>query len=503
MRRLLVLSATLAFGTVAGRAAAAPWEDIDLGGLPEIRALGGVAAATLHAAPADITIGQVHFTGWVYNGAYTGPVIHVRPGDAVQIDLDNTLPEATNLHFHGLRVTPLGSGDNVHVVVLPGTRHRTWFRIPADHPPGLFWFHDHLHGESEKHVNAGLSGTVLIDGFAREFDGLDDVPQKLLVLKDYTEPGCNDPVLKGDLHCRLVTVNGQMSWTDAITPGSTQLWRIVNEGPNLTLHLATQGLRLRIIGRDGTPAMRAEETQVLDVMPAARVDALVTAHGLGTIPLLALHVPTGTGAQFKASRQIGIITVAGATTAPPVITPVFPAQRDLRLAPLNNRRTVVFSEDPDSLHFYIDGKLFSHDRMDIRVPLGTIEEWTVQNKSQDFHVFHIHQLGFQVIEINGVKQDFDGFVDNVSVPEMGEVKLLLPFTDPVMLGRFVFHCHVLKHEDAGMMANIEVYRPDQGWTAPICHTPLEGVNPPAPQTPLTPDMLRDAAALLQGLNNSR
>jgi suppressor of ftsI len=502
MRRILLLSAALTLGAIGSRAASpSPWEDIDLGGLPEIRSNAGIAAAVLHAAPSEVTVGQIHFPGWIYNGVYPGPVLRVRPGDAVQIDLDNALPEPTNLHFHGLRVTPQGSGDNMHVVALPGTKRRYWFRIPANHPPGLFWFHDHLHGLTEKHVTAGLSGTILIDGFAHQFGGLDGVQQKLLVLKDYAAPECTDPVLKSDLHCRLITINGQGTWADSFAPGTTQLWRIVNEGADLTIHLATPGLRLRIIGRDGLPAMKTEETQVLDVMPASRLDVLVTAAEPGKIPLQALHVPTGTGPQFSTTRQLGSITVTNAADGSAAVTPVFPAQTDLRSAQLNNRRTIVFNEDQNSLHFTIDGKLFDHDRIDVRVPLGTIEEWTVQNRTQDFHEFHIHQLGFQVTEINGVKQGFDGFVDDVNVPEMGEVKLLLPFTDPVMLGSFVFHCHVLKHEDAGMMANIEVYRPEQGWTAPICHAPLDGVQPPVDQTPVSRAILHGAEAPLDGSHN--
>ena len=97
--------------------------------------------------------------------------------------------------------------------------------------------------------------------------------------------------------------------------------------------------------------------------------------------------------------------------------------------------------------------------MDVRVPLGNIEEWTIRNDSDDMHIFHIHQIGFQVVEINGKPVPFTGYVDTVLVPERGQVKLRMPFTDRVILGRFVFHCHVLRHEDLGMMANIEVYDP--------------------------------------------
>jgi FtsP/CotA-like multicopper oxidase with cupredoxin domain len=93
------------------------------------------------------------------------------------------------------------------------------------------------------------------------------------------------------------------------------------------------------------------------------------------------------------------------------------------------------------------------------VPLGSVEEWTVRNDTDDLHVFHIHQLGFQVVAVNGAAVPFEGRVDTVRVPERGTVTLRMAFTDKLIVGRFMFHCHVLKHEDKGMMGQIEVFDP--------------------------------------------
>jgi len=98
----------------------------------------------------------------------------------------------------------------------------------------------------------------------------------------------------------------------------------------------------------------------------------------------------------------------------------------------------------------------------VKVPLGSIEEWTVRNASDELHVFHIHQVGFQVLSVNDKPVAFDGLQDTVNVPIHGEVKIRLAFTDPVIVGRFMFHCHILEHEDKGMMAQIEVYDPKLG-----------------------------------------
>jgi FtsP/CotA-like multicopper oxidase with cupredoxin domain len=100
-----------------------------------------------------------------------------------------------------------------------------------------------------------------------------------------------------------------------------------------------------------------------------------------------------------------------------------------------------------------------HFRIDVRAPLGDIEEWTVHNDTDDLHVFHIHQIGLQAVAVNGQQVPFAGHVDNIRIPERGSVTLRMPFTDPLIVGRFMFHCHVPRHEDKGMMANIEVYDP--------------------------------------------
>jgi len=445
----------------------AAWEMVDLGGLTEMRSQSGVLSTTLHALATRVSIDGAHFDGATYDGQYGGPVLHVRAGDHVLIKLVNDLNEPTNLHFHGLHITPRDHGDNMHLVVRPHTTMQYDFHIPADHPPGLFWFHDHLHGMAEKHVTEGLAGAVLIDGFVGQFGGLEDVAQHVVILKDYADPACTDPKLKTELHCRLVTINGQADFSVHIAQGATQLWRIANLGANFIIHLAIPGATLRIIGRDGLPTAHAEDAAVLEVLPAGRMDVLVTAQTPGPSFIVAQNVPTGTGEHFVTNRRLGTLEVT-APAGSAAVKPVFPSPHDLRSLAIDARRVVTFSEDSSATHYFIDGRLFDHERIDVRVKLGNVEEWTIRNRTEDFHEFHIHQLAFQVVEINGAKQDYTGLVDTVLVPEMGEVKLILPFTNPVMLGQFMFHCHVLKHEDAGMMANIEVYRSGEAAAPRIC-----------------------------------
>ena len=101
---------------------------------------------------------------------------------------------------------------------------------------------------------------------------------------------------------------------------------------------------------------------------------------------------------------------------------------------------------------------FDPNRIDTRVKLGAVEEWTIRNESDELHDFHIHQGRFQLVEVNGKPQPLDGYYDTVNLPLRGEIKVIIPFTDSSMVGKFVYHCHLLAHEDKGMMATIEVTR---------------------------------------------
>jgi FtsP/CotA-like multicopper oxidase with cupredoxin domain len=149
------------------------------------------------------------------------------------------------------------------------------------------------------------------------------------------------------------------------------------------------------------------------------------------------------------------VRVEGSPVPPVVLPSALVPVEDLR-GKVTNRRTIVFSESADGDTFFIDKKQFDMHRIDTRVKLGAVEEWTVRNTANELHTFHIHQTPFQLVEINGVPQAPDDHRDIVDVPIGGEVKVIIPFTHPVIVGRFVYHCHILSHEDKGMMATIEV-----------------------------------------------
>jgi FtsP/CotA-like multicopper oxidase with cupredoxin domain len=421
-----------------------------------------VVETTLTAEAGKTLIGDLEIDGLTFNGDYAGPVLRVHPGDLLRIHLLNHLSEPTNLHFHGMRTSPLGNSDNVHLSVSAGGTFTYEVLIPLSQPPGLYWYHSHAHGLSEHQVLYGLSGALIVEGPLPP--GLETAAQRYFVLKDTTfDDDTGNETIDGPLHGLIASINGKLDTNETMHPGEAQLWHFGNQSANLAIHLALEGHRFRIVSVDGVPAVIQPVVDVLDIMPAGRFAAVVEGGEAGIYALTSKGVMTGSGANRTPDRVMGHLKVAGepVPTAQPGPAPA--GLPDLRSAKIDARRTVVFNQskalDPDKQEFYVNGIKFDANRVDFRIPLGSTEEWTVRNDSDDLHVFHIHQISFQVIEVNGKPVPFSGHVDTVRIPERGEVKLVLPFTDPIIVGRFMFHCHVLRHEDHGMMAQVEVFDP--------------------------------------------
>jgi suppressor of ftsI len=428
-------------------------------GLSEFRSSDGLLAVTLLAAEGKVRIGDLDLDGATYNGLYSGPVLRVRPGDMLRVRLVNHLSQPTNLHFHGIFTSPLGYGDNIHLSVAPGDTFTYQVRIPATQPPGLYWYHSHIHGMSEHQVMAGLSGALVVEPPAGS-----DVSERLFVLKDMSfDDDTGNVTIDDELHGLVQSINGAFGANTTMRPGETQLWRFTNQSANRPFHMALRGHRFHVVAEDGEPTSGQREVDVLDIMPASRIDVLVESGPAGRYELISKGAMTGTGATRRLDRVLGLLAVDGDAVVPVVTPQLTSLPPDLRPARIDARRTVVFTQTkttkPDDQIFYINGVVFDAKRIDVRVPLGNVEEWTVRNDTDDLHVFHIHQLGFQVTEINGAPVPFTGRIDTMRVPERGEVKLRMAFTDKMILGQFVFHCHVLRHEDKGMMAQIEIFDP--------------------------------------------
>jgi FtsP/CotA-like multicopper oxidase with cupredoxin domain len=447
----------LAGGVLAQRDALGP----PLASPQVLTSANGVLALQLDAAAGTYEVAGQRFEGRLYNGAYIPPFLRLRPGDVLTVTVNNRMDEETNLHFHGLNVSPRDNGDNVFLHVHPGASQTYRIEFPRNHHPGLFWYHPHIHGRTSEQIIAGLSGGFIVEGHEAYYPFLRGLTERVLLLKHI-------PQRRAD-YDEIVTVNGQVAPSIAIRPGEAQYWRIGNIGADLFLNLELQGMTAFLLGTDGHFLRRPQRLETLVVGPGGRVDVVVVggAPGRATLRsapflleegrpplpehLLATVVSDGPAADVAAAEA----RIAGQEVAIPRYI------ETVRAAPIAQRRSFTFARNAERTAFTINGQQVDMGRVDVTVRLGDFEQWTIRNEDNQLHNFHIHQTEFLVTSINGVAQTLDSLYDVITLPAAAngrpsEVTIVIPFTDPVILGRFVFHCHVVKHEDKGMMQVIEV-----------------------------------------------
>ena len=423
---------------------------------PEIVSSNGVLSATLTAGPAMVKIGSKDVLARVYDGVYVPPTLRARPGDTIELRLVNRLGTPTNLHYHGLEVSPRGRSDNVFIHVGTSEVFDYEVAIPRDHGAGLYWYHAHQHGLSESQVGGGMSGGLIIEGLLDPFPELKGIRERVMLLKDSEiNGGAIGP--KHDPAKSTRTLNGLINPTVMIRPGETQFWRIGNIGANAYYRLQLDGHTFYKIAQDGNRLNRLVELDEIILPAGSRVEVLVRGGAPGTYRFRSLAFNTGLDGDQNPEVILATVVAEGPPQQPVSLPATLPPVADLRSQSVAHRREIVFSESPGK--FLINEKQFDMDRVDTTVSLGDVEEWTIRNAADEMHTFHIHQVHFQIVEVNGQPVPFIGVQDNVNVPVRGVVKILVPFTDPVIVGRFVYHCHILSHEDKGMMAVIEVKPP--------------------------------------------
>ncbi|QJY45514.1 multicopper oxidase family protein [Pseudonocardia broussonetiae] len=402
-----------------------------------------------------------------YNATSPGPTLRVRPGDELAVRLTNQLDEPTNLHTHGLRVSPQANSDNPFLRVDPGASFDYLFRIPPDHPAGTYWYHPHHHGMVAGQIFGGLAGALLVAPPGQDPD-LPVLEDRVLLVTDTTldgdgrlaEIGAMDRAMgrQGE----LVLVNGQHEPTIPADPGATQRWRVINGCVSRVLSIRLDGHELVHVAQDGTflPAPIAADRVML--APGNRADVIVRPTGTGRYPLIAEAVNRGgmdemMGGGTASSGPVILATMvtAGApVTAPPLPT-ALPAETPA-VGPVTTRREIAFQMGMGmgGMDFAIDGRIFDPDRDDQNVTLGDTEEWTITNPGPLAHPFHLHVWPFTVVELSDATPPVGVPQDVVLVPARGWVRLRIPFTN--YSGRSVYHCHILDHEDAGMMATVNV-----------------------------------------------
>src|SRR6266699_4887227 len=455
---------------------------------PQLRAEHQTLSLTLHAGVASD--GKNSF---YYNGQPNAPTLRLAPGDQLKITYVNDLPDKphescamascmdmTNLHFHGLTVSPDAPQDDVlDMIAAPGRSLSYTVQIPKDHPPGLYWYHTHPHGESHRQVLDGMSGALVIEGMESYFPPLAGLPERVLVVRGRSIG--NDPV-SADLKHRvelssdicgaepetpeeIFTLNGWVRPQIEIATGERQFWRLVNASADRYLDLQLEGQTFEIVAMDGMPIAlhdlnhRTRSADHVLLPPAGRLEAIVTGPAADTPRrLVSRCVDTGPDGDPNPAMVLADIVPQPAAKS---LSKVSESSRKPDLKTLDlaaeekvpPRFIVTFTEDKKG--FYINGDKFTPDAAPmVRAKIGTLQHWRIVNATGELHPMHIHQVHFLPYAENDRPIAEPVWLDTVNVPYRGSVDVIMDFTDPVIKGMSVFHCHLLNHEDKGMMAKI-------------------------------------------------
>jgi suppressor of ftsI len=454
-------------------------------GFPEpkmIFARNGVLDTSLRMSTADVTAdGTTYTTGFEYNQQLPGPTLFICPGDKLIIHLYNDSPLPTNLHVHGLHVNPNGNGDDVFINVPPLTEHTYEYVIPTDQFPGFYWYHPHYHPYVEPEEAGGALGGIVVEGSLD--NRFPNIPERLIEIsggnirlkgqaqgtaaspatKTFTGQGLPPPIGVPPL-----LVNGATDPLLKIRPGQIQRWRILNGTADRLLDLEMPGVTFYVLAQDGVTLTNIRPMKQILIGPSSRVEVLVRGGPAGTYTLSALPFhPCDRGCNPLADPTTPKESLITMVSSGPVANDQLPTgpignPPDLRTLPVNVHRTIVFSQQPavpgKKPLFYLDDETFNPNRVDITMKLNSVEEWTLTNPTTgaalEWHTFHIHQNPFQVVSINGKPLNYIDWQDNVTLAPGETVKILIHPID--FTGKFVFHCHVLFHEDNGMMATVQV-----------------------------------------------
>jgi FtsP/CotA-like multicopper oxidase with cupredoxin domain len=521
----------------------------------DLRSRNGVLEAQLtvrNAAQADGS------TRYCYTDAagHESPTLRVHPGDLVVLHLKNAQtdtgnakgtamdmhmhahnagdactsgvmsPVSTNLHFHGLTIPSVCHQDEVlKTSVQPGDPPFEYrFRVPEDEPPGLYWYHPHIHGFSKQQLLGGASGALIVEGIERAKKAAAGLPERVFIIRDLDLMNPNSPPAKSepvvphflidrdgdaanngtgfgkpakDLSINYVPVPypDYPPGVIQIRPGERQLWRVLNASAITYLNLAVLFDRkpqaLGLIAMDGVPMNQHDslkdsvDTQThIGLPPGARAEFIVTGPPEGVSALFVTRtVDTGPGGENDPNRMLAKIAASsnapGARSTlqsspeplPPTSEAWLGSVMPVRVRHLYFSEKLTDPNDPTSaIEFYltVDGqepKMFdmSSGVPNIVAQQGTVEDWIIENRSSELHAFHIHQLHFLLLEYMGRPVNEDFLRDTANVPYNNgrtlaypSIRVRMDFRDPNTVGTFVYHCHLLEHEDKGMMGLIEV-----------------------------------------------
>ena len=402
---------------------------------------------------------------FAYNGVSPGPTLEVNEGDRVIVHFRNTLAEPTTVHWHGIHLPADQDGSALNPVPAGGSRDYVF--TPQRGSAGTYWYHPHIHHATGYQIAKGLYGAIVVR--APDDPLPKSITERLLILSDtrFAPDGSIDLPDKRSMQGRIdeengregdvFLVNGQVLPTISIKPGEVQRWRIINASAARVYRLAIPGQTFLHVGSDGGLFEKPIEVSELVLANSERVEILVKGTGAPgsrkTLQALPYdrYVPQTRPKDWNQTRDLLTLQLSRqAVIAPPTVPQTLRRVPVLDTTQATVRRVVSFSQG------MINNQHFDFARVDFTTRLGATEIWTIENLVGMDHPFHLHGFQFQVLERGGKPEPYRSWKDAVNVRRQETVRLIVRFDD--FPGKWMFHCHILNHEDQGMMGILEVKR---------------------------------------------
>ena len=400
---------------------------------------------------------------FAYNGHVPGPTLDVREGDHVIIHFRNNLPEPTTVHWHGIHL-PVESDGSPLYPIAPGETHDYEFTVRPG-TAGTYWYHPHPDRRTGFAIGKGLYGAIIVR--AADDPLPKSIPDRLILLSDnrFLQDGSIDFPAAESLHGGIdeengregpvLFVNGRVMPTMKIRPGEVQRWRIANASAGRIYRLSLAGHTMLQVGSDGGLLEKPVEVKEILLTTGERVEVLVrgtdapgTRVTLQNLPY-DRYSPQTRPADWQTTRDL--LTLE--TTSERPVNPVAIPATLRKIIPLDTSkatavRTIVFGQG------MINGKHMDMGRVDVSTHVGATEIWEITNIVGMDHPFHLHGFQFQVLDRDGVREPYLAWKDMLNIPKHSSARIIVRYDD--YPGKWMFHCHILDHEDHGMMGVLEV-----------------------------------------------
>jgi FtsP/CotA-like multicopper oxidase with cupredoxin domain len=437
--------------------------------------LDGLLDVALEARPSLIKLGQQQGNLLTYNGQIPGPRLEAKAGDSVRIRFTNKLSQATNLHYHGLHIPPTGKADNIFLAIQSGETETYEFTLPKNHPSGTFFYHPHVHETVAEQVFGGLGGIFIVRGALDEIPEIRAAKEEFLFLKDFALdangkiPSPNHMDVMRGREGAILTVNGQVNPTFSLASGGLLRFRIINASTSRFYRLSLEDHPFYLIATDGGAIAEPVELKELLLSPGERAEVLIRGdrtpkqyrllnlpYDRGGLAMMGGMMMDNSLPQQSTETQVLATITYKTTLSKPLLLPQKLITVEVLPQPIKTRRIEMSMTMGMQTKFLFNGKTFDINRVDETVKLGTTEDWEIANVDPDGmeHPFHLHINPFQVIDRNGKPDPYQSWKDTLRVGGKETVRIRIPFRD--FAGKTVYHCHILDHEDLGMMGIVDM-----------------------------------------------